>query len=139
MLDFKQMSRADIADPLPTGRIRDESSVHALRIKEVDTRIESEIAGLRTSIQSAKFNVLQVSTRLSICSARQLSDRRYLRHSVLGWCSDGCWSSAPCLSQDVPVDTPLFQDGIEALSFTKLMAVGRRHRWCAVSGTRSLM
>ncbi|CAD6916396.1 unnamed protein product [Tilletia controversa] len=28
-------------------------------IKEVDTRIETEIAGLRTSIQSAKFNVLQ--------------------------------------------------------------------------------
>ncbi len=45
---------------LEKGRIRDESSVHALKIKEVDTRIESEIAGLRTSIQSAKFNVLQV-------------------------------------------------------------------------------
>lgn len=43
---------------LEKGRIRDESSVHALKIKEVDTRIESEIAGLRTSIQSAKFNVL---------------------------------------------------------------------------------
>ncbi|CAD6940113.1 unnamed protein product [Tilletia controversa] len=46
---------------LEKGRIRDESSVHALKIKEVDTRIETEIAGLRTSIQSAKFNVLQVS------------------------------------------------------------------------------
>lgn len=46
---------------LEKGRIRDESAVHALKIKEVDTRIESEIAGLRTSIQSAKFNVLQVS------------------------------------------------------------------------------
>lgn len=43
---------------LEKGRIRDESSVHALKIKEVDTRIESEIAGVRTSIQSAKFNVL---------------------------------------------------------------------------------
>lgn len=46
-------------DLLTPGRIRDESSVHALKIKEVDTRIESEIAGVRTSIQSAKFNVLQ--------------------------------------------------------------------------------
>lgn len=46
---------------LEKGRIRDESAVHALKIKEVDTRIESEIAGLRTSIQSAKFNVLQAS------------------------------------------------------------------------------
>ncbi|WFD33967.1 Protein fmp32, mitochondrial [Malassezia cuniculi] len=44
---------------LEKGRIRDESSVHALKIKEVDTRIESEIAGVRTSIQTAKFNVLQ--------------------------------------------------------------------------------
>ncbi|PKI85557.1 Gtr1p [Malassezia vespertilionis] len=44
---------------LEKGRIRDESAVHALKIKEVDTRIESEIAGIRTSIQSAKFNVLQ--------------------------------------------------------------------------------
>ncbi|KOS13968.1 hypothetical protein Malapachy_3786 [Malassezia pachydermatis] len=44
---------------LEKGRIRDESSVHSLKIKEVDTRIESEIAGIRTSIQSAKFNVLQ--------------------------------------------------------------------------------
>ncbi|PWN94809.1 mitochondrion protein [Tilletiopsis washingtonensis] len=47
---------------LEKGRIRDESSVHALKIKEVDTRIESEIATLRTSIQSAKFNVLQTLT-----------------------------------------------------------------------------
>ena len=46
-------------DRFTPGRIRDESSVHALKIKEVDTRIESEIAGVRTSIQSAKFNVLQ--------------------------------------------------------------------------------
>lgn len=50
---------------LEKGRIRDESSVHALKIKEVDTRIESEIAGLRTSIQTAKFNVLQVCALLT--------------------------------------------------------------------------
>ncbi|CEH12006.1 Uncharacterized membrane protein [Ceraceosorus bombacis] len=47
---------------LEKGRLRDESSVHALKIKEVDTRIESEIATLRTGIQSAKFNVLQTLT-----------------------------------------------------------------------------
>lgn len=52
---------------LEKGRIRDESSVHALKIKEIDTRIESEIAGVRTSIQSAKFNVLQVSRYDRIC------------------------------------------------------------------------
>lgn len=39
---------------LEKGRIRDEASLHELKIKEVDTRIESEIAGLRTQIQGAK-------------------------------------------------------------------------------------
>ena len=39
------------------GRIRDESSVHALKIKEVDTRIESEIAGVRTSIQLSLIHI----------------------------------------------------------------------------------
>lgn len=42
---------------LEKGRIRDESSQQELKIKEVDTRIESEIAGLRTQIE-------QVSRRL---------------------------------------------------------------------------
>lgn len=36
------------------GRIRDETSVQELKIREVDTRIESEIAGLRTAIETAK-------------------------------------------------------------------------------------
>ena len=36
---------------LEKGRIRDESSQQELKIKEVDTRIESEIAGLRTQIE----------------------------------------------------------------------------------------
>ncbi|CED82213.1 Uncharacterized membrane protein [Phaffia rhodozyma] len=44
---------------LEKGRIRDEASLHELKIKEVDTRIESEIAGLRTQIQGAKFSILQ--------------------------------------------------------------------------------
>jgi hypothetical protein len=40
---------------LEKGRIRDESSVHALKIKEVDTRIESEIAGLRSLIATVSL------------------------------------------------------------------------------------
>lgn len=44
---------------LEKGRIRDESSLQELKIKEVDTRIESEIAGLRTQIEQAKFSILQ--------------------------------------------------------------------------------
>ncbi|CAE6454833.1 unnamed protein product [Rhizoctonia solani] len=40
------------------GRIRDESSVQELKIREVDTRIESEIAGLRTAIEQSKLGLL---------------------------------------------------------------------------------
>lgn len=41
---------------LEKGRMREESSGQELKIKEVDTRIEQEIAGLRTAIQSSKVN-----------------------------------------------------------------------------------
>ena len=44
---------------LEKGRIRDESGQQELKIKEVDTRIESEIAGLRTQIEQSKFSILQ--------------------------------------------------------------------------------
>ena len=41
---------------LEKGRMREESSGQELKIKEVDTRIEQEIAGLRTAIQASKVN-----------------------------------------------------------------------------------
>ncbi|TFK18448.1 DUF1640-domain-containing protein [Coprinopsis marcescibilis] len=44
---------------LEKGRMREESSGQELKIKEVDTRIEQEIAGLRTAIQSSKAMTLQ--------------------------------------------------------------------------------
>ncbi|KAK2463707.1 hypothetical protein APHAL10511_004458 [Amanita phalloides] len=44
---------------LEKGRMRDESSRQELKIKEVDTRIEQEIAGLRTAIQTSKATTLQ--------------------------------------------------------------------------------
>lgn len=47
---------------LEKGRMRDESSKQELKIKEVDTRIEQEIAALRTSIQVSK--VRPAGTRL---------------------------------------------------------------------------
>jgi hypothetical protein len=37
--------------------MREESSGQELKIREVDTRIESEIAGLRTAIQASKVIV----------------------------------------------------------------------------------
>lgn len=44
---------------LEKGRIRDESSQQELKIKEVDTRIESEIAGLRTQIEQVSTLALR--------------------------------------------------------------------------------
>ena len=44
---------------LEKGRMREESSGQELKIKEVDTKIEQEIAALKTSIQSSKAVTLQ--------------------------------------------------------------------------------
>jgi hypothetical protein len=48
---------------LEKGRIRDESSQQELKIKEVDTRIESEIAGLRTQIEQVSTGYMKVGRR----------------------------------------------------------------------------
>lgn len=44
---------------LEKGRIRDELSARDLKLKEVDTRIESEINTLRGSMESVKFSIIQ--------------------------------------------------------------------------------
>ncbi|SAL96683.1 hypothetical protein [Absidia glauca] len=44
---------------LEKGRIRDETSAQEIKIKETDTRIESELAGLRTQMEAIKFQILQ--------------------------------------------------------------------------------
>jgi len=49
---------------LEKGRIRDESSQQELKIKEVDTRIESEIAGLRTQIEQVSHDHLRCGKEL---------------------------------------------------------------------------
>jgi hypothetical protein len=43
---------------LEKGRIREEATKQELKMKEVDTRIEQEIAGLRAAIQSSKVGSL---------------------------------------------------------------------------------
>lgn len=51
---------------LEKGRMREQSSGQELKIKEVDSRIEQEIAALRTSIQSSKVcGILLSRPRLS--------------------------------------------------------------------------
>ncbi|CAG8441392.1 3131_t:CDS:2 [Ambispora gerdemannii] len=44
---------------LEKGRIRDEASSLELKIKETETRIESEISNLRTQMETTKFQMLQ--------------------------------------------------------------------------------
>jgi hypothetical protein len=48
---------------LEKGRMREESSGQELKIKEVDTRIEQEIAGLRTAIQASKVGCITVMNK----------------------------------------------------------------------------
>jgi Protein of unknown function (DUF1640) len=55
---------------LEKGRIREESSRQELKMKEVDTRIEQEIAGLRAAIQSSKVGDFNFFSRdISAASA----------------------------------------------------------------------
>ena len=52
---------------LEKGRMREQSSGQELKIKEVDTRIEQEIANLRTAIQSSKVIIqVLVASRISM-------------------------------------------------------------------------
>lgn len=44
---------------LEKGRIREESSHHDLQIKEIDTRIDHEVANMKTQIDSVKTQVMQ--------------------------------------------------------------------------------
>jgi len=63
---------------LEKGRIRDETSVQELKIREVDTRIESEIAGLRTAIETAKQSTLQYLVTVATgCAALLLAYLRF--------------------------------------------------------------
>jgi len=65
---------------LEKGRMRGESSGQELKITEVDTRIEQEIAGLRTTIQASKATTLQYLVGfVTGCSALLMA---YLRFRV---------------------------------------------------------
>ncbi|KAI8969722.1 hypothetical protein BDB01DRAFT_816120 [Pilobolus umbonatus] len=44
---------------LDKGRIRDTATGQDIKMKETDTRIESEIASLRTQMEAIKFQILQ--------------------------------------------------------------------------------
>jgi len=62
---------------LEKGRIRDETGMQELKLREVETRIESEMAGLRTAIETSKQNTLQYLVTVATGSAALLM--AYLR------------------------------------------------------------
>ncbi|QRV73822.1 hypothetical protein RhiJN_01836 [Ceratobasidium sp. AG-Ba] len=63
---------------LEKGRIRDEASMQELKIREVDTRVESEISGLRTAIEQSKQNTLQYLVTVATgCAALLMAYMRF--------------------------------------------------------------
>jgi len=63
---------------LEKGRMREESTSQELKIKEVDTRIEQEIAGLKTTIQASKATTLQYLVGfVTGCSALLMAYMRF--------------------------------------------------------------
>lgn len=65
---------------LEKGRMREESSGQELKIKEVDTRIEQEIAGLKTAIQASKVSILNSLRQRGVFSLKSGDDS-----AILGW------------------------------------------------------
>jgi reverse gyrase len=63
---------------LEKGRYRDESSGKELKLKEVEYKIEQEIAGLRTAIQASKATTLQYLVGIVTgCSALLMAYMRF--------------------------------------------------------------
>ncbi|CAG8565129.1 14299_t:CDS:2 [Funneliformis mosseae] len=57
--DFNTQGGVRLDLNLERGRIKDESRVLEASLKETHTKIESEIAGLRTNMETVKFQILQ--------------------------------------------------------------------------------
>ncbi|KAI8975251.1 hypothetical protein BDF20DRAFT_595434 [Mycotypha africana] len=55
----RNQAHARLEMSLERGHVRDEVSIQKLKIEETDTRIESEVAGLRTQMEATKFQILQ--------------------------------------------------------------------------------
>jgi tRNA U34 5-carboxymethylaminomethyl modifying GTPase MnmE/TrmE len=89
---------------LEKGRIRDESSQQELKIKEVDTRIESEIAGLRTQIEQAKFSILQYLVGVATGAGALLVSLQICSNAMTNLILS---PPTACLSQNVQVITLL--------------------------------
>ncbi len=65
--------------------MREESSGQELKIKEVDTRIEREIADLRTSIQASKVRIYALPRRMRNLQQTQMHHRQQLCSTLLAY------------------------------------------------------
>ena len=92
---------------LEKGRMREQSSGQELKIKEVDTRIEQEIANLRTAIQASKVRLCIVPVRMSYLQVvRRLPLSNILLASV----------SVYRFEAIVPEANRLFSDGLLSIA-----------------------
>lgn len=73
---------------LEKGRIREEANSQEMRIKETETRIEQEVAGLRERVEAVKFSTLQWLMYVQICSFTFIFPPR-----CLSWYTNKCFSS----------------------------------------------
>ncbi|KAH3669345.1 hypothetical protein OGAPHI_001466 [Ogataea philodendri] len=85
----KSLSGVRLDLNLEKGRVREESSIYDLKIKETDTRIDEEIANMKVQIESVKTQVMQwlfgVCTgtfALVLAYVRVSSDRRDVDHTL---------------------------------------------------------
>ena len=84
---------------LEKGRLREQSSGQELKIKEVETRIEQEIAALRTQIQSSKVR----NRRWFAFSHTELSRRQQHCNILLGLVSSSLSVQVQALTLLIPV------------------------------------
>jgi hypothetical protein len=85
--------------------MREESSGQELKIKEVDTRIEQEIAGLRTAIQASKVCLdILLSVGRGIDRDAQATTLQY----IVGFGMNPCPSFGVMLILTIPCSDGLF-------------------------------
>lgn len=120
---------------LEKGRIREEASRQELKMKEVDTRIEQEIAGLRAAIQSSKATTLQYIVGFGTSphvNSRVTSDSQ-LQSLVVLHCSWRTCVSAYNITLDITIRIPsetlaVFYNFTPHFYFSRRAAGGHRSR-----------
>lgn len=72
---------------LEKGRIREEAKGQELKIKETETRIEQEVAGLRERVEGVKFSTLQWLMYVKTTTRSAQSPGMLADHALRGVCT----------------------------------------------------